>query len=161
MPSSRVRRIRLIVATAAVAVVCGSPFATAAPATDTAGYVESTARCSSPNTVVLFGTTDSSRVAVCKTSNGQYEYRGVRISDGAQLVVNASPSGDGFVADNNGVSYTVTARSLSVRMGDKVIRDEPMVDFHRPESASAPPPTTATSTTPLPPALPAEVGGRR
>jgi hypothetical protein len=43
-------------------------------------------------------------------------------------------------------------------MGSKVIRDEPMVDFHQPQAPATPPPAT-TSTTPLPPPLPAEVGG--
>lgn len=109
---------------------------------------------------MLFGSTETSRVAICKTVDGQYEYRGVRVSDGAKLIVAASQSGDGFVAANDGVSYTVTAKSLAVRMGDNVIRDEPMVEVHGPGAPSAPPPTTAMSTTPLPPPLPAEVGGR-
>jgi hypothetical protein len=142
----------------------GLPSATAAPAADDHGYVDSTARCNPPNTTVLFGNTDSSRVAICKTPGGQYEYRGVRISDGARLIVPGSQSGDGFAADNDGVTYTVTSKSLVVSMGNKVIREEPMVDFHRPQTTTAPAapaaPTTTTATTPLPPPLPAEVGGR-
>jgi hypothetical protein len=82
----------------------------------------------------------------------------VRVRDAAKLVVAASPSGDGFVAENEGVTYTVTAKSLLVSLGNKVIRDEPMLDLHQPQAPAAPPPTT-TSTTPLPPPLPAEVGG--
>jgi len=98
-------------------------------------------------------------VAICKAPGGQFEYRGVRVSDGAKLIVVASQSGDGFVANNDGVTYTVSAKSLLVGMGDKMIRDEPMVDFHRPDAPAAAP-TTTTPTTPLPPPLPAEVGGR-
>jgi hypothetical protein len=111
----------------------------------------------------MFGSTDSSRVAICKTPGGQYEYRGVRVRDSAKLIVAASQAGDGFVADNEGVTYTVTAESLLVRLGDKAIREEPMVDFHRADAPaqSAAPPSTATPTTPLPPPLPAEVGGGR
>src|SRR4029077_20016495 len=140
-----------------------SATATAAPTTDDQGYVDSTARCSSPATAVLFGSTDTSRVAICKTSGGQYEYRGVRVRDGAKLIVPASQSGDGFVADNDGVTYLLTARSLVINLGDKVIRVEPVVDFHRPGTPAAPaaPPPTTTPTTPLPPPLPAEVGGGR
>lgn len=141
------------------------PAATAAPDTDGQGYVDSTARCTAPATAVLFGSTETSRIAICKTSGDQYEYRGVRVRDNAKLIVPASQSGDGFVADNDGVTYTVTAKSLVVSVGDKVIREESMVDFHRPgspEAPAAPPPSaTTTPTTPLPPPLPAEVGGGR
>src|SRR5204862_1154998 len=103
-----------------------------------------TARCTSSVTAVMFGSTETSRVAICKTAGGQYEYRGLRVRDSAKLVVAASPSGDGFVAENDGVTYTVTAKSLLVSMGSKVIRDEPMVDFHQPQAPAAPAPT-ATS----------------
>jgi len=121
-------------------------------------------------------------MAICKTAGGQYEYRGVRVSDGATLTVAASQSGDGYVADNDGITYTVTSKSLVVSAGNNVIRKEPMVDFHTPAPAAPPTttpgaPTTPTSgtttsttsttgtttpttpTTPLPPPLPAEVGG--
>jgi hypothetical protein len=147
----------LATAAAGLAMVCaaGLPSASAAPASDAAGYVDSVARCTSAATTVVFGSTDSSRVAICKTAAGQYEYRGVRLRDGAKLIVPASASGDGFTADNDGISYAVTAKSPVISMGDKVIRDEPMVDFHR---ADAPAPTP---TTPLPPPLPAEVGGKK
>jgi hypothetical protein len=151
-------------AVCAVLVAFGMPSAVAAPASDSQGYVDSTARCASPNTAVLFGSTETSRVAICKTPDNQYEYRGVRVRDSAKLIVAASQSGDGFVAENDGVTYTVTAKSLVVSMGNNAIRDEPMVDFHRPDAPpapAAPPPTTTTPTTPLPPPLPAEVGGGR
>jgi hypothetical protein len=64
---------RMIVAAAACTVLLaiGLPSATAAPAADDQGYVDSTARCAPPNTAVLFGSTESSRVAICKTSGGQ------------------------------------------------------------------------------------------
>jgi hypothetical protein len=153
-------RLAVTATVCSVLLVVGLPSATAAPATDSHGYLDSTARCT--NTAVLFGSTETSRVAICKTSGGQFEYRGVRLRDGAKLIVAASESdGDGFVADNDGVTYTVTAKSLVISVGNKVIREEPMVDFHRPDTppAPAPPPTEPTPTTPLPPPLPAEVGG--
>jgi hypothetical protein len=165
MYSAGVFTPRLIVAAAACTVLLaiGTPAAPAAPAADDQGYVDSTARCAPPNTAVLFGTTEGSRVAICKTPGGQYEYRGVRLRDGAKLIVPASQSGDGFVAANDGMTYTVTSKSLAVSLGNKMIREEPMVDFHRPgtpAAPAAPPPPTTTVTTPLPPPLPAEVGGR-
>ena len=147
--------------TAAAAAAClvlfaiGASSASAAPAADDQGYVDSTARCTSPSTAVLFGSTETSRVAICKTADGQYEYRGVRQSDGAKLIVPAADSGNGFVAENGEISYLVTAKSLVVSVGHKVIRDEPMVDFHSPGASASP----TTPTTPLPPPLPAEVGG--
>jgi hypothetical protein len=165
MSSAGVFSQRLTVAAAAACsalLAIGLPSASAAPAADDQGYVDSTARCTPPNTAVFFGSTESSRVAICKTPGAHYEYRGVRVRDGAKLIVAASQSGDGYVADNDGITYLVTSKSLVVSVGNKVIREEPMVDLHRPRTTQAPaaPPPTTTATTPLPPPLPAEVGGR-
>jgi len=170
MSSAGLSASRTTVAAAACSALLavGVPSAAAAPATDGQGYVDSTARCTTPNTAVVFGSTATSRVAICKSPDGQYEYRGVRVRDGAKLIVPASQSGDGgFVAENDGITYTVTADSLVVSVGNGVIREEPMVDFHGAETPKASPgpsppsapPMTTTPTTPLPPPLPAEVGG--
>ena len=158
--------MRMALATAAVSamVVVALPSASAAPATDGEGYVNSTARCAAPNTVVVYGSTDNSRVAICKSPGGKYEYRGVRVSDGARLIVPAEASTDGtFETDKHGIEYMVTAKSLVVSQGNKVIREEPMLDFHGPQAPAAPAPATPapatpSSTTPLPPPLPAEQG---
>lgn len=159
LPTSSTRRLIIAAASAALLAV-GLPSASAAPNADSQGYVDSTARCAAPNTVVVFGSTATSRVAICKTSGGQYEYRGVRLRDGAKLIVPASQSGDGkFVAENEGITYTLTSSSLEVSARSKVIREEPMQDFHTLSNAPAAPPVTTTPTTPLPPPLPAEVGG--
>jgi hypothetical protein len=182
MPSSGLSTPRLTVAAASLVLLAiGIGSATAAPATDDQGFVDSTARCTTPNVAVVFGNTATSRVAICKTPGGQYEYRGVRVSDGATLIIPATQSGDGqFIAENDGIRYTVTSSSLGVSAGNRVIRDEPMAFFHGPATAQAPkqtptpaaPPTSTTTTapttttpttttppTPLPPPLPAEVGG--
>jgi hypothetical protein len=150
----------------------GIPSATAAPASDARGYVDSTARCASADATVLFGSTDASRVAVCSVPGGKYEYRGVRLRDGAKLIVPATRNDDGaFRVENAGIEYLVTAKSLVLSVGEKVIREEAMIDFHRPGApaaadspkspGAAPAPATAapTPTTPLPPPLAAEVGG--
>ncbi|MFV8161516.1 hypothetical protein ACNQVK_05255 [Mycobacterium sp. 134] len=150
----------------------GIPSAWAAPASDARGYVDSTARCASTDATVLFGSTDASRVAICSVPGGKYEYRGVRLRDGAKLIVPATRNDDGaFRVENAGIEYLVTAKSLVLSVGEKVIREEAMIDFHRPGApaaadspkspGAAPAPATAapTPTTPLPPPLAAEVGG--
>lgn len=158
-------RLASAMAALSVVLVVALPSAAAAPSTDDQGYVNSTARCDAPPSVVVFGSTDASRVAICKTPEGKYEYRGVRVSDGAKLIVPAEGSGDdSFVAVNGGISYRVTPKSLVVSEGTRVVREEPMLDFHGKQApAPAPqtqaPTTTPTPTTPLPPPLPAEKGG--
>jgi hypothetical protein len=147
--------------TAGIALLAvGIPSASAAPASDAQGYVDSTARCASAAETVLFGSTDDSRVAICSVPGGKYEYRGVRLRDGAKLIAAATRNGDGaFVAENAGIEYLVTSKSLLLSAGERVIREEAMTDFHRPGTAPAPARESPTPTTPLPPPLAAEVGG--
>jgi len=154
MNTSTLRKPGLIVAAAATSalVILGVPLAiaapTAVPPSDSQGYVDSTARCTKPDTAVIFGTTDTSRVAICKTAGGTYEYRGVRVSDGAKLIVTASQTSSGdFIAKNDGVTYTVTATSLTVSAGGSTIRTESWTDVNAPQSpATATTGTTKTST---------------
>ncbi len=176
MPSHRLLRHRLALAgftavASAPLLLVAVPTASSAPAYDSQGYLDSTARCTSPDVMVVFGSTESSRVAICRDTDGEYEYRGVRVRDGARLIAPASQSSDGaFTASNDGIDYMVTSSALVVSAGEKVLRDEPMVDFHRAgssgtstqapsESTSTEAPSQSTPTTPLPPPLPAEVGG--
>jgi hypothetical protein len=158
---------------------------TAVPPSDSQGYLDSTARCAKPDTAVVFGTTETSRVAICKTAGGEFEYRGVRVRDGARLIVPASRISDGvYVAKNDGVTYTVTAEALSVSANGDTFRTQSWTDFNSPQapasttsgSTSAKPSTSGPATTsgptasktsaapstsnvPLPPPLPAEAGG--
>jgi hypothetical protein len=154
--------LRLTVAAAACSAlaIVGLGPATAAPTADDQGYIDSTARCNSPSEAVVFGSTETSRVAICE-SDGEYEYRGVRLRDGAKLIIPASESSDGFTAENDGITYFVTEDSLVVSAGTRVIREETMIDFHGSQQADVPaaPAQTSTPTTPLPPPLLAEVGG--
>jgi hypothetical protein len=175
---STVGRFAPRLAIAAVAcsalVVVVMPSATAAPESDSQGYVDSTASCTSPDTAVAFGSTTTSRVAICKTSAGKYEYRGVRVRDGAKLILPATQSSSGaFVAENDGITYTLSASSLVVSAGSEVVRDEALVDYHGPSTAATGTTATTPSTTSVTPAapdppstpvpkgppLPAEVGG--
>ena len=166
------RRAAVAAAACWALLTLGLPSAVADPSTDALGFVDSTARCAAPDTAVAFGSTATSRVAICQNSSGKYEYHGVRISDGAKLVVPASASSDGgFVAERDGITYTVTSSSLIVSQGSQEIRREAMVYFHGAKTTAAAPGTSApaaapaapppTATTPLPPPLPAEVGGGR
>jgi hypothetical protein len=148
-----------------VVAVAGAVPAGAAPPSDAGGYVDSTARCASAADLVVFGSTSASRVAICKTSGG-LQYRGVRVQDGARLILSASRGGNGtFVADNDGITYTVSSNDLTISAGSRTLREERMLDFHsnEPASASSPAPEPAPATTSAPdpdlPPLPAEVGG--
>jgi len=162
-------RLPLAAITVAGAALLGALPAAAAPvpASDAQGYLDSTARCASPSTAVAFGRTDSSRIAVCRSSDGMYEYRGVRVRDGAKLVTSATAKGDGeYVAENGPATYTVTADALTISIDGDVVRTETMLDFHGPAASAAPSspgagpaPATPTPTKPLGPPLPAEVGG--
>lgn len=191
MNTSALPKPGLIAAALAISamVAIGVPLAlaapTAVPPSDSQGYLDSTARCAKPDTAVVFGTTETSRVAICKTAGGEFEYRGVRVRDGARLIVPASRISDGvYVAKNDGVTYTVTADALSVSANGDTFRTQSWTDFNSPQapasttsgstsakpSTSGPAPTSgptaskttavpSTSNVPLPPPLPAEAGG--
>jgi hypothetical protein len=178
------RQLSVPVAASAVLLAVAVPLASAGPDTDNQGFVDSTARCSSPDTAAAFGSTATSRVAICATSDGKYVYRGVRIRDGAKLVLPATQSSGSFVAENDGITYTFSSSALTISTGGTVIRQEAVDDYHGPQSSStstsapattsAPSATTTTSSPstqpsakpePAPnlmpnlPPLPAEVGG--
>lgn len=175
-----IRRIAVAAAACGTLFAIGAPAATADPSTDALGFVDSSARCAAPDTAVAFGSTAGSRIAICKTPAGAFGYRGVRISDGAKLIAPATADADGsYVARQSGVTYTVSSNALVVSDAGGVIRREPMTSFHGPKTAQAPAgtaqtpaakpqtpaasptPSAPSSTAPLPPPLPAEVGGHR
>jgi hypothetical protein len=181
MSSYRVRTsyAAVVAAAAAPLLTIGVPSTSAEPATDALGFVDSTARCAAPNTAAAFGSTAESRVAICKSPAGLYGYHGVRVSDGAKLIASATVAADGsYVAKSDGITYAVTSSALVVSDSNGVIRREPMVSYHGPKTTQAPPgtaktpagapqspsaaaPQTSTAPTkPLPPPLPAEVGGK-
>lgn len=170
------RRVLLAGAVSLALLGVAAPLAFAeTPSYDGSGYIDSTARCESPDVAVVFGSTASSRVAICRDKAGGYEYRGVRVRDGAKLIAPAALTSKGFVAESGGGTYTVTASALEVTYGGTVLRDEAMVDFHGSVPASASSPSTAATATDTPTAtvtatatptpaapvkpLPAEVGG--
>ncbi|WP_422743210.1 hypothetical protein ACN27E_17035 [Mycobacterium sp. WMMD1722] len=168
MPLNRIAILRTSAGAAvcaAVIVVGASPSA-AAPASDSQGYLDSTARCAAPDTTMAFGRTASSRIAICASPDGEFTYRGVRVRDGAKLILAASQTRSGvYTAVNDGVTYTVTAEDLTVTAGNTVLREEPMLEYEVPgatgssDTPASSAPATPTTTTPLGPPLPAEVGG--
>ncbi|OKH76568.1 hypothetical protein [Mycolicibacterium sp.] len=157
-PGTAAPRLTVAAAAGLALLALGAPAVSAAPSTDAQGYVDSTARCATAADTVLYASTEGSRLAICSVPGGKYEYRGVRLRDGARLIVPATRSDDGaFIVENAGVTYLITSKSLAISVGERVIREEPMVDFNRPGAAA--PAQTPTSSTPLPPPLAAEVGG--
>ena len=151
MNSSTARKSGLAAAAASALIAVGVPLAMAAPTAvppfDGEGYVNSTARCSKPETAVVFGTTETSRVAICETAAGDFEYRGVRVRDGARLIVAAPQSGDTFSAESEGVTYTVTTEALSVSVGGDTFRTESWTDFHSPQAPASSSGSSSSTTT--------------
>lgn len=148
----RTSGLAVAAAAASAAVAIGVPLAmaapTAVPPSDTGGYLNSTARCTAPDTAVLFGSTKTSRIAICKNASG-YEYRGVRVDDGAKLIAAATQtSADTYVVDNDGVKYTVTPTALSVTANGDTFRTETWTDFHGSQSPAGSTAKTTTSGSP-------------
>ncbi|MBJ7337336.1 hypothetical protein [Mycolicibacterium sp.] len=125
------------------------PDATAKPLTvptDSQGYLNSPARCAPQQTAVVVGRTALSLVAICTDGRGHYEYRGLRLSDRAVLVLPAKSLDNGcFGAHTDAVDYTVSDRKLLLTSGLRVLRDENMIEF-RDYRAQAQGPSEATIT---------------
>jgi hypothetical protein len=109
------------------------PIAAAKPPTvptDSQGYVNSPARCGPGQSAVVVGRTALSLVAICADGRGAYEYRGIRLSDRALLVLPAKSLSNGcFGAHTDAVDYTVSENKLLLTAGPRVLRDETMVEF--------------------------------
>lgn len=132
-----------------------------AVASDEHGFVGSAARCDNGQTLMEFGRTSRSLVAICVDSDGQLEYRAVRLSDQAGLTLPATRGSDGVViATNDAVTYSVSKDLFLVSEGDTVLYRDTWIEFHTPRfpagpstptsspTASAAPTTSATSAAP-------------
>ena len=123
---------------------------------DDHGYLNSAARCDGGQTVMMFGRTSRSLVAVCAGPDGRLEYRGVRLNDHAGLTMAASRSADGaIVATNDDVTYSITPQTLLVSEGDTVLYRDTWAEYHSAgfpstsaTAASTNPTTTPESATP-------------
>lgn len=97
---------------------------------DDHGFDDSFARCEGELSGAAFARTEGSLVAICTDATGNYQYRGVRLSDGAVLDLAAENTGvHEFVARNNGVTYELSTRELVITAGGAVVRREPVLDY--------------------------------
>ncbi|KUI48378.1 hypothetical protein AU198_20595 [Mycobacterium sp. GA-1199] len=109
--------------------------AQSAIAIDARGFVDSKARCEAPWRPAALGRTQFALVAICERG-GNYEYRGVRMSDGLVLTAPAVENSDGvFTVENEGATYTFSAKELVVTAEDRVLVTEPMVAYVEPRPA--------------------------
>jgi hypothetical protein len=98
---------------------------------DDKGFVDTNARCDGTQTAVALGRTERSYVVICGDKHGRYEYLGLRLSDDAVLKTAAETTPkQGFLARNAGVLYAVSPTELLVTVGDSVIKQELMLEFH-------------------------------
>ena len=84
---------------------------------DSQGFVGHSARCEAGSSPAAMIRTANSLAIVCQTGSDSYYYRGERLSDGAQLVLqNAVPAGGGFDAINpaDGSRYQVRPDQLTI-----------------------------------------------
>ena len=120
---------------------------------DQRGYLDSSARCDTDQVLMAYGRTARALVAICVGSDGDLEYRGVRLSDEASVTLPAGRASDGsIVAANDGVTYSVSSAAFLVSEGDTVLYRDPWVEFREPrfdsgDTSTASPSTTTTSTT--------------
>ena len=116
---------------------------------DAKGYVDTKARCSDSQSVMAYGRTERSLMAICVDPNGDLEYRGVRLSDDASVTLSASRGSDGTViADNDGVTYSISPKVFLVSEGDSVIYRDSWVELVQPGfSGSGTSSATTTATT--------------
>lgn len=87
---------------------------------------------------MAFGRTERSLVAICVDQERNYEYRGVRLSDDANLTiggVEAQSDGE-FVARTDDVTYVVSAQEFYLMSGSEVIREEAWLEYHEPQLAA-------------------------
>lgn len=111
---------------------------------DEHGYVDWTARCDDSQTLMAYGRTDRSLVAVCVDRDGDLEYRGVRLSDKASLELPVTRGADGvLIATNDGVTYSISPSMFLVSDGDNVIYRDAWIEFKEPSFSTA---TSTTST---------------
>jgi hypothetical protein len=111
-------------------------------ATDRRGFVNYAARCDGAHTAAATGRTARSVVAICAGADGDYEYRGVRVGDGATLATPAARTDQGWVARTGGATYSVTAADLVVTSGGKVIYRDTWIDYQQPSQSPTPQPTS-------------------
>jgi hypothetical protein len=112
---------------------------------DARGFINSNARCDGSLTMVVAVRTAGSLVAICADQKNNYQYRGVRLSDGSTLNIPAqATNAREFVAHNEGVDYEVGTEQLVITIGPTLVRRENVLEYKEPRSFSAEAPPTPT-----------------
>lgn len=150
--SVQLRAIAAALGSAALAALIGSAAlplahsAPAAPSTDEHGFVDSSARCTTSQTLMAYGRTSRALVVICVNPDAGLQYRGVRLSDGAALQMTAGRGSDGsIVAANDGVTYSVSPKALLVSEGDTVLYRDTWTDFQQPRFSGGSTPTASST----------------
>ncbi|ULE34078.1 serine/threonine-protein kinase [Mycobacterium sp. IDR2000157661] len=100
--------------------------------TDSRGFVGHTARCAPGNAPAAAIRTAQSLAVICETGDGEYVYRGERLSDGANIqLAGAQPSGAGFTVTNpaDGARYDVQPNMLTIISNGTVDSAEPALEY--------------------------------
>jgi hypothetical protein len=67
---------------------------------------------------------------ICETGPGRYYYKGVGLKNGLSVEIDDPVrTGDGFLATNNGVQYSVSPGALVITQGSSVLSNEPMLEY--------------------------------
>ncbi len=115
---------------------------------DAKGYVDTKARCDDGQLVMAYGRTERSLMAICVDPSGDLEYRGVRLSDDAGVTLSASRGSDGTViAENDGVTYSVSPKIFLVSEGDNVIYRDSWIELVQPGFSGSSTSSASTSAT--------------
>lgn len=90
----------------------------------------SPARCDVTQRAVAVARTERSAIVVCRTTGGDYTYRGVRLRDGASLRLDdVRPIPAGFEARNDGTTYRLSPTELVVISGETLQSRDPVVEY--------------------------------
>jgi serine/threonine-protein kinase len=102
------------------------------PGADGQGFLDyPNARCDQGSPAAAMARTTKSVLVVCQAGPGSYYYRGVRLSDGANIELsNAARSSSGWDVTNpaDGTRYLIRPDTLTIANG-RVSETEPMVDY--------------------------------
>jgi hypothetical protein len=94
------------------------------PDADTQGFLtyQGLARCRGTDSAALIVRTAQSAVVICQSGTASFYYRGLRLSDGANIeLAGATPTGTGFIVTNpsDGTQYEVSQGGLMIHSNDK------------------------------------------
>ncbi len=97
---------------------------------DDHGFVDTTARCDQREQAVAIARTTRSAMVVCRDADGNYEYAGIRLHDGASLRVDdvrVIPTG--FEVHNEGTTYRLSQTELVVITGENLMSRDAIVEY--------------------------------